>query len=267
MITKSLLLITGLLGGIFQAVEKFDLESILRDPSIIKTETGRNQLIATGFRSVDSKKFEIGIKNNQLHGNWASYYENNLLCDSGRIEKNLPDGLWKTWYPNGQVRNIRTYSAEKYAYAKTDLRRGHPKFQHYVITRYANEGKDVSRYFQPKFEKSSIAPDANLLQKIDYNTDAENHGGYAAPYVNSLHHGLFINYYENGAVKDSGNYQSGLRHGLWKEAVNNTMYGMGVYHHGNRYHQWRYYDKSGTLVYTEYYRNNGTIRDRHYFKK
>lgn len=266
MIAKTFFIVSGIISAVSQSIYNFDLDSILKDPTIQKTETGKNQLVATGYTDNNSKRFIIGIKNNQLHGNWTTFYSNQITCDSGRMEKNLPDGLWKTWYPNGQLRNIRTYSAEKYAYAKTDLRRGHPKFQHYVITRYANEGKEVSQYFKPKFEKASLPDKSTILERIHFNTDPEHHGEYAAPYSQSFHHGLFINYYENGAVKDSGNYVNGLKHGLWKEAVNANMYGTGIYHNGNRFHQWKYFDKNGDLVYTEYYRNNGKIRDRHYFK-
>src|SRR5262245_27522270 len=58
--------------------------------------------------------FSTATRNHKLHGDWQSWYQNGLLCDSGRFVNGLPDGLWKYWNKKGELIAIRTYSADKY---------------------------------------------------------------------------------------------------------------------------------------------------------
>ena len=65
------------------------------------------------------------------------------------------------------------------------------------------------------------------------NTSAS--GNYIAPFQHCLHHGAFVNYFESGAVKDSGYYNNGLKHDLWKEgARDGKESAFGYYRHGVR---------------------------------
>jgi antitoxin component YwqK of YwqJK toxin-antitoxin module len=106
-----------------------------------------------------------------------------------------------------------------------------------------------------------------MLQKI-YSNTAGISSTYLPPFKNCVHHGTYINYHQNGAVKDSGFYVNGLKHGLWRESVNSdSMYTFGSYNHGLRNTQWKYYDNGDRLIYTEYYKKNGEIRGRHYFER
>jgi antitoxin component YwqK of YwqJK toxin-antitoxin module len=241
------------------------LESILYNPAVHKKQLSRDIVQAVGYRQTTQAHFIIHFRKEELHGVWQSFYNNNQRCDSGQFTRNLPTGEWKTWYPNGQLKTIRTYNAEKYRYIKNDLQRNHPKDQRYAITRQA--GKNPERHFQPRYERSSgINGPLTMLQKIRHNATAN--GSYLAPFSTCLHHGTFVNYHENGSVKDSGHYENGLRHGLWHESVEgSTMQAFGLYRHGVRYGQWKYYDAAGRLVYTERYKANGKRSEWHYFEK
>ncbi len=243
-----------------------DIESILYNPSVYKKQVSRNLIQAVGQKQTGQKYFIIHFRKEQLHGEWQSFYSNNQRCDSGRFDKSLPDGEWKTWFPNGRLKTIRTYGAEKFRYIKADLRRNHPKDKRFAITRYA--GRKSARHFHPQFgSNTGIDLHLSILKKIQNNTEDEG-SAYHAPYTTCLHHGVYINYYENGDIKDSGNYVNGLRHGLWKESINpDHMYAVGFYLHGVRNSQWKYYTKDDNLVYTEFYKLSGTIREWHYFKR
>lgn len=244
----------------------FPIESILNNPAVIKKQLSRNSIQAIGRTQSGAEHFIIHFRKEQLHGEWQSFYNADQLCDSGRFEKGLPDGEWKTWYTNGQLKTVRHYSAEKFLYIKADIQRNHPRDQRFAITKYA--AKNPAPHFRPHYESNAVANQySSMLQKIQYNTSQDD-GSYLAPFQSCLHHGLYINYDANGAVKDSGNYVNGLKHGLWKQRVNeDSMYAFGFYNHGVRQGQWKYYDGTGSLFYTEFYNLKGKKKEWHYFKK
>ena len=242
-----------------------NIESILYNPGVQKKQKSGKQIQATGFRETNETHFVIHFLKNALHGEWQSFYTASQPCDSGRFEKNLPDGEWKTWYPNGNLKSIRTYSAKKYHYIQADIKRNHPKDQRYQITRKARSGASVNKYFLPVFHSALLIPDMPMLEKIKLNTAAS--GNYIAPFKHCLHHGLFINYFDSGAVKDSGYYYNGLKHDLWREASQDgKASAFGFYRHGVREGQWKFYDLNGELIYTETY-IHGKKTNVHYFRQ
>jgi antitoxin component YwqK of YwqJK toxin-antitoxin module len=67
-----------------------------------------------------------------------------------------------------------------------------------------------------------------------------------------------MNYFENGVVKDSGYYKEGLREGLWvhrSEASQGVWTGM--YRHGIRQYEWKYYNPSGKLLLIVFFNKKG----------
>ncbi len=248
-----------------EVLEMPTIESILYNPAVHKKQKAGKQIQATGFREGNETHFVVHFLNNRLHGEWQSYFTKGQQCDSGRFERNLPDGEWKTWYPNGQLKTVRNYSAKKYHYIKADVKRNHPKDQRYQITRKARAGQNVNRYFLPIFERSLPSTELPMLEKIKLNTATGSH--YIAPFRNCLHHGEFINYLDNGLVKDSGYYYNGLKHELWKESLKDgNGWAFGFYKHGLREGQWKFYDAENRLVYTEMYKN-GKKTSSHYFRR
>lgn len=252
-------------GSSFHPYRPF-IESILYNPAVYKKQLSRHDVQAIGYRQAGPAHFIVHFRKEELHGDWQSFYNNRQRCDSGRFYRNLPTGEWRTWYPNGQLKTVRNYNAEKYQYIKADLQRNHPKDQRYAITRMA--ARRPERFFQPQHEGATNAGrPLSMLQKIQHNTSGDSNA-YLPPFATCLHHGVFINYKEDGTVKDSGHYVNGLQHGLWKEEVpESNMQALGFYNHGVRQGQWKYYDAAGRLVYTERYKANGKRSDWHYFTK
>jgi antitoxin component YwqK of YwqJK toxin-antitoxin module len=244
------------------------LESILLNPAIAKKQLPGNTIQAVAHHEENKAHFIIHFRNKQLHGEWESFYNNSIPCDSGRFEKSLPDGEWKTWYADGRLKSVRHYSAEKYLFVKNDLLRNHPKVQKYAITRLAQQKKDIKGHFRPQFEHNvSDIASLPMLEKIQYNTSTQN-DGYIPPFSTCLHHGPYINYHENGAVKDSGNYVNGLKQGIWKEThAHNDFTGVGFYRDGVKTGQWKYYSKDGLLKYTARYNRSGKQMSTHHFAR
>jgi antitoxin component YwqK of YwqJK toxin-antitoxin module len=259
---------TLLVGGIIASSNDPALESILLNPSVAKKQLPGKTIQAVAHHDEDKAHFVIHFRNKQLHGEWETFYNNSIPCDSGRFEKNLPDGEWKTWYPDGTLKAVRHYSAQKYLYVKEDISRNHPKIQKFAITRLAQNKTNVENHFRPQFEyNASSVASLPMLDRIHLNTSTENNQ-YIPPFSNCLHHGTYINYFENGAVKDSGNYVNGLKQGIWKEAKpGNELTGIGFYREGFKTGQWKYYDRNGVLKYTSRYNRNGKQISTHHFSR
>lgn len=240
-------------------------ETILLNPVVIKTPISKNEVKAIKFWETSKPQFIVHFKKEQLHNSWTTFYNNNQVCDSGSLDKGLPDGEWKTWYPNGQLKTVRHYSAQKYRYIQADLHRGHPRLHRYKITGHQQQAQHLTSYFKPQYTSDASLMHNGLISKINHNTSGL-HNTYVPPFTQSLHHGVFINYNEEGAALDSGYYSDGLKHGIWVETENNgSMRSVGYYHHGNRTGQWKHYNLQGTLLYSDFYRRNGTINTRHHF--
>lgn len=199
------------------------------------------------------------IKNHLLQGRWQSNYTNNQLLDEGNLEKGVPDGLWQSWYPNGQLRSVRHYSAQLFNSIQKDVQLNHPKISRFVITaRYKKEGRSVLHVFQSTYSFSDSKKElpSNPVELTQNNRSNPNL--YHPPFSNALHHGAYINYFENGSTKDSGYYKEGLKEGLWMHRAD-TVAGVwkGFYKHGFKEKEWKYYSTSGKLKLIVFFNSRG----------
>jgi antitoxin component YwqK of YwqJK toxin-antitoxin module len=249
-----------------EIVNSPDIESILNNPVVAKKEKGGNLVQATGLQEGNVKHFDVHFRKQKLHGEWLTYYSNEQLCEEGKFKNNLPDGTWKIWYPDGRLKAIVNYSAEKFNYIKADIRRNHPKDKKYAITRHAALKKNIRPYFKPHFpDKLKEAESLSILSKIHHNTSSDG-SSYAPPFNACLHHGSYISYFENGLVRDSGQYVNGLKHDIWHESLDNGLTAFGYYKHGEKHGQWKYYNAEGTLRYTEHF-IHGNLKHSHHFRR
>lgn len=214
-----------------------------------KTENNRGLVKAT---AEGKTSFEAEYHRNKLHGRWISMYKNGNLQDSGHFEKNIPDGEWKSWYANGKPRTIRTYSADKWKAAHNKATRYNYKIQsNNELVRMAAKGDG-------NFDRLTSA-------KYSFSTTTSNSNTYIPPFKNCLHHGLYMNFYPNGAVKDSGYYKDGLRDGHWEEYFDNGQTSAsGSYLRGQKNGGWKHFDKKGKLVVLADYREGKLIHQKKY---
>ena len=219
--------------------------------------------------SLNERKLYIGnVKHKKLHGKWESWYQSGLLCDSGTLVSGLPDGEWKHWNENGQLVALRTYSADRFRRIQLELTRYTPRRVAYPLTVMYNKNRAAaSKYLHSSYSfPHSIRriDDQSLQQWVAANITPGN--VYHPVFDRSLHHGLFMNFFSDGQVKDSGYYQNGLREGVWVHRESATGgRRMGAYKNGVRVKEWRYYTPSGKLAGMIFYDNKGRETRRRSF--
>ncbi len=199
------------------------------------------------------------VKNRRLHGSWLSYYPQAQKLDEGNLVKGVPDSEWKIWYANGQMRSLRTYNADLFQKVKQDVELKHPKISRFTVTeRYKKEGSKVLRVLNAgySFGMGAFELPATVDELVTDNVN--NSKNYRPPFQQSLHHGLYMNWFENGVVKDSGYYKEGLKEGVWiHRKVAEEGYWSGAYHNGVHVNQWKYYSNTGKLLIIVYYDEQG----------
>jgi len=216
--------------------------------------------------SLNEKKLYSGhVKRKKLHGNWESWYQSGQLCDSGTLVSGLPDGEWKHWNEQGQLLALRTYSADKYKRIQTELSRYTPKRTAYPLTVMYHKNRPAAiKYLHSSYSFPHTIKridDQSLQQWVTANITPGH--SYHPVFDQSLHHGLFMNFFPDGQVKDSGYYENGLRQGVWvhREAPDSTSQ-MGAYKNGFRIKEWKIYTPSGKLLGMIFYNNNGEEYNR-----
>ncbi|HET9433792.1 MAG TPA: hypothetical protein VFO37_08560, partial [Chitinophagaceae bacterium] len=191
---------------------------------------------------------------------WQSWYENGFRCDSGTFVKGLPDGEWKHWDINGRLVALRTYSADKFHRINNELVRYNPRRIAFPLTALYHRNKRAAlRYLRASYSFAGAArtkQGLTLQELITANVTPGNE--YQPVFDQSLHHGLYINYFTTGIAKDSGFYQNGLRNGVWiHRDVSSGNTERGSYEHGIRVKGWRTYDKNGQLLSIVQYNSKG----------
>lgn len=204
-------------------------------------------------------------KKNRLHGGWTSWYDNRLICDSGKFENSLPEGIWKTWYSDGKLRSVRSYSALKWHVLHDELKK-HPRFTFFPLTEMIRNNRNAYEAYTsvvqsyatlPLPRQQTITYDGSLKEIVDLNTTQKDNG-YLPPFSQCLHHGLYMNFYPEGTTKDSGYYKNGLREGVWEEWLENrNIRSVGFYHNGAKKNTWKYYTSGGKLLYIQHYNHRG----------
>lgn len=236
-------------------------------PPIIIDKKHRHQSQLIGFSASGDTLFSGGFKRGRLHGTWMSWYHPSQLCDSGRLVRNVPDGEWKSWYNNGKPRSIRTYNAYLMHRIKDEIPRRSGKATFFAVTDIAKSDPSYAwLLLTPTYSYVTLAVNAanpqiiaprNIEDRVEQNVLKGLHP-YLPPFTECLHHGLYMNFYPNGNVKDSGYYTNGLREGVWEEWINQgDMRSTGAYHRGVKQDTWKYYSASGRLVGLKTYNKRG----------
>lgn len=206
-----------------------------RELSYNSEPIGKRKAILTAEES-GKLVFSTHYKRNQLQGLWISLYSNGARLDSGHFNNNIPDGEWRSWYPGGKLRSIRTYSSGKYFAVSNEIKRRNEKIMYYPLTR-------IGLIHPAGFENLTSSGYSFISMPSSAGVT------YVPPFVNCLHHGLYMNFYATGAVKDSGYYVDGMRDGIWDEYYENgQLKTSGYYYKGQKNSGWKYYSSKGKLT-------------------
>ncbi len=137
---------------------------------------------------------EVGYKSGLRSGSFSFYYPDGSPERSGAYDSGMPTGAWKFFYPSGQLRTSEEYYAGEL---------------NGPIERYAENGQIVLRA-NYEFGKFS-----GKYATFHENGKPLTRGGYGVGAEAGLETGTWIEYYESGAKKSKGKYESGKKVGTW----------------------------------------------------
>jgi antitoxin component YwqK of YwqJK toxin-antitoxin module len=218
----------------------------------------------------NKRLYSAAVRNGRLNGEWKSWYQNGALCDSGKLVKGLPDGIWKYWDADGNLIAIRNYSADKYQRIKNEMIRYHPKKAAFPLTTlYQRNRQAALRYMKASYSFAAAIDkkgDQSLPELVAKNITPGN--AYKPVFDHALHHGVFINFFVNGIAKDSGSYRDGLRQGLWVHRDTADRITLtGTYANGVRIKEWKVYNEKGKLQEVLFYNSKGQLKWRKRFQR
>lgn len=205
--------------------------------------------------------YRITVKKSALHGVFQSWYRNGQTCDSGRLVRNIPDGEWIIRNHTGQIVALRTFNADGYHRVMEEINRPHPRRNFYQLGQLAIQNRNLAlSYLSAGYAFPSKGKEPafhSVGELVLANITGES---YRPVFENGLLDGLYLNFFDNGLVKDSGNYQKGLREGYWiHREFASTITRAGSYRNGLMDQEWKVYSAEGRLQQIMFYRK-GVLR-------
>ncbi|HTE23127.1 energy transducer TonB [Flavitalea sp.] len=160
------------------------------------------------FHGKNVKAMEGSYVSNVPQGLWRYWHSNGQLKDSGLLIDNVMCGLWQSWSPTGKL---------------------------LISLNYAKEPSGKTANPAPK-KSTTILPEIS-------------------PYPGERE-GLGITYHLNGQMQDSGMYKADSKTGLWKTwYANGTLSSEGNYQLDSITGNWTFYRENGNKSTEETYRN------------
>ena len=211
-----------------------------------------------------TRLFSSSVHGSKLNGEWQSWYATGVLCDSGRLINNLPDGEWKHWNEKGELLAIRHYSADKFQRVMQEMLRYNPKRSFFYLSELYQKDKQAALNYLTaaySFPSGRSAPVHSLKQLVISNISKSD--SYRAVFEQSLQDGLYMNFFPGGSIRDSGYYKNGVRTGKWvhRDSADGPWH-LGAYQHSIKIKEWKYYDKNNKLLELIVYDNRGHINWR-----
>lgn len=121
-----------------------------------------------------------------------------------------------------------------------------------ILIRVINDYKDTISFIEFKKGKAEGAETRYYQQKI-LHVKAFNYNGF---YENE-----YLEYYENGNLKERGKYKAGNEVGIWYfYFISGQLFMKGKFKDGKKLGKWRIYNTDGTLNKIEYYDKNGKLQ-------
>jgi antitoxin component YwqK of YwqJK toxin-antitoxin module len=207
----------------------------------------------------DVKLYTAETRRGKLNGNWQSWYANGNLCDSGMLINNLPDGEWKYWNENGELIAVRHYSVAKFQRVAEEIKRYHPKRNFYKLSTLYQQNKQAALFHMDavySFPQEKNNRPGSLRDLVQYNIN--NPDFYNPVFEQCLHEGIYINYFPERIIKDSGSYKDGLKQGKWihRNSADGGRW-QGTYQDGIKTKEWKLYDKAGRMNEIIFYNSRG----------
>lgn len=281
-------------AGNFLYIEKYDHDQLVEDAKETKQlekrmtyhPNGRPAIIVTYYKDKpDGIRREFDTAGNVIKG---YVFENGWLRYEGITDMNgLRQGLWKEYYPTGELRSKGRYKNSnpvgEWNFYFTDK-------SIEITGNYDNKGHKDGEWiwFYPSGDTMSVAEYGNGEfdgRYIEY--DEEGEPLVKGNYVAGLEEGIWM--YRNGTSIESGKYDGGLREGVWKITFddnriafeihydqdvrdgkytafweNGAVKTSGKYKQGLQDGPWNFYNEDGILTLTTLFKDGNEIKWNNY---
>lgn len=223
------------------------------------------ELPATGIvtaTGTDRPLFTVSVKRGKLNGIWQSWFSNGVVCDSGRLVNNLPDGAWVFRNEEGEIMAIRQYNADKFFRITNEMQHYHPKRSFYFLATLYQKNKRQALYYLDaaySFPGYLLRKPVSTLQELAEINTGQGHV-YQPVFMQAVHEGLYMNYFPGGLVKDSGMYKDGMKSGKWiHRDTAQAGWFQGAYKHGLPVKEWKHFNEEGRLLEILFYNQSGHL--------
>lgn len=281
-------------NGLFLTVEKYDQDELVTDAKetrqldrrVAYHPNGKPSIVATYYQDKpEGVRREFDTAGNVTKG---YVFENGILRFEGITDMNgLRQGLWKEYYPTGELRSKGKY--------KNSRPVGYWKFYFTdktveICGEYNAKGRKTGEWFW-------FYPSGDTMMSAYYE-DGELEGAYIeydeegnplvkGNYVSGYEEGEW--YYRNGTAEEFGVYEGGKREGTWtttyepgKTAAkihfnqdvcdgkyvtyweNGSVKVLGKYENGLQEGAWTYYNEEGSLVLTTLFKEGKELKWNNY---
>ena len=202
--------------------------------------------------------------NGQKQGKWQKKHENGKLRYEGQFKDDKPYGMFKYYYPKGQVQATLNYfdngsRASSHVFHVNGKNKAiglYHKEQKDSLWRYFNEDETlISEVFYKDGKQHGIVkdyfPNGKLLQEQEFD--------------NGVKHGFWKQYFVDGKIKQITYYQKGKRQGEYKmNQPDGKPFIEGKYVNDLREGNWFHYGSTGKLERIETYKEGQLVKDQFY---
>jgi antitoxin component YwqK of YwqJK toxin-antitoxin module len=208
-------------------------------------------LLNVFFSVAQNKTDEKGLK----QGYWKKTDPTTKkLIYEGNFKDNLPQGLFKYYYPNDSIKSKMLFIQNgKIGYSTLF----HPNGKMMAYGKYINELKDSTWSFYDE-KGLIISKETFLLGKKNGVSVVYFSNGVVSEeyhYKMDLKHGTFKQYFDKNIVKGEGNYVNGLMDGKNTYYFpNGVQVASGFYKNGQKNGPWIYKEQDGKIKEKELYK-------------
>lgn len=202
------------------------------------------------------------------HGKWGKKYEGKTVWQyMGEFEHGEPVGKFYYRYPSNKIKAVVVHDdnsnrSEAYAYHENG------KLMSFGI--YRGEKKDsIWSYYGPS-ERLSMKETykMNVLhgQKVIYYVPQvagvpTKYKAQVLTYKNGVLDGKFYNYYNDGTLKEEGNYLNDKKHGVIKKYHPNGKLQFLLRYKNGAFHGWQMtYNNMGSEIARKYFKNGNELK-------
>ncbi len=193
-------------------------------------------------------------------GPWKKYYpSNDGLFYEGQFENDVPVGVFKHYYENGNIKSKTTYETSK---VRSEVYYNGGQIMAKGV--FIDKKKDSTWLYYDNSGWLSLMEDYQKGLKTGPSISYYPDGKVAVEklYHNDLESGPFIMYYANGNKEMEGVYMSGNYNGLFSNYYDSgKKMQSGDYINGKRDGMWLFYNSNGSLKSVINYKNGIIVKE------